>query len=109
MLNLFQHQLATDMQRGGCVYILTSFRNDVLYIGVTSELFFKVRKHREKLYPKSFTSKYNVFKLVYFKQFSSIEEAILEEKRLKNWHRQWKINLINTFNPNWDDLFYSIE
>lgn len=97
------------MQRGGCVYILTSFQNNVLYIGVTSELFFRAKKNREKFYPKSFTSKYNVFKLVYFKQFPTIEEAILGEKRLKNWHRQWKINLINEFNPSWDDLFYSID
>jgi putative endonuclease len=97
------------MQRGGCVYILTNFENNVLYIGVTSELFFRAKEHREKLYAKSFTAKYNLFKLVYFKQFMTIEEAIAEEKRLKNWKRQWKINLINSSNPNWDDLFYEID
>jgi putative endonuclease len=97
------------MQRGGCVYILTNFENNVLYIGVTSELFFRAKEHREKLYTKSFTAKYNLFKLVYFKQFITIEEAIAEEKRLKNWKRQWKINLINSSNPNWDDLFYEID
>lgn len=97
------------MQRGGCVYILTNFENNVLYIGVTSELFFRAKEHRDKLYTKSFTAKYNLFKLVYFKQFITIEEAIAEEKRLKNWKRQWKINLINSSNPNWDDLFYEID
>ena len=88
------------MEIGGCVYILTNFDNNVLYIGVTYELFFRTIEHREKLYPKYFTAKYNLFKLVYFKQFSTIEEAIAEEKRLKNWKSQWKINLINNFNPN---------
>lgn len=97
------------MESGGCVYILTNFENTVLYIGVTSELFFRTKEHRDKLYTKSFTAKYNLFKLVYFKQFSTIEGTIAEEKRLKNWRRQWKINLINSFNPNWDDLFYEID
>ncbi|RZL48316.1 MAG: GIY-YIG nuclease family protein [Pedobacter sp.] len=97
------------MERGGCVYILTNFENTVLYIGVTSELFFRTKEHRDKFYAKSFTAKYNLFKLIYFKQFSTIEEAIAEEKRLKNWRRQWKINLVNSFNPNWDDLFYEID
>jgi len=84
MLNLFQHQ-QENYERGGCVYILTNFDNNVLYIGVTSELFFRAKEHREKLHVKSFTAKYNLFKLVYFKQFMTIEEAIAEEKRLKNW------------------------
>lgn len=97
------------MEIGGCVYILTNFGNHVLYIGVTSQLFFRTKEHRDKLYAKSFTAKYNLFKLVYFKQFSTIQEAIIEEKRLKNWRRQWKINLINSFNPNWRDLFYEID
>lgn len=109
MLNSFQHQLENNIERGGCVYILTNFQNNILYIGVTSELFFRAKEHHEKLYPKSFISKYDIFKLVYFKQFSTIEEAISEEKRLKNWHRQWKINLINSFNPNWEDLFYTFD
>ncbi|RYG12415.1 MAG: GIY-YIG nuclease family protein [Chitinophagaceae bacterium] len=87
------------MERGGCVYILTNFSNTVLYIGVTSELYFRIKEHKEKLHPDSFTAKFNCDKLVYYEQFSTIEEAIGKEKQLKNWRREWKINLINSFNP----------
>ena len=97
------------MERGGCVYILANFTHSVLYIGVTSELYFRSIEHKEKLYPKSFTAKYNCNKLVYYEQFSTIEEAISKEKQLKNWRRAWKINLINSENPNWDDLFLALE
>lgn len=97
------------MELGGCVYILTNYNNEVLYIGVTSELFFRIKEHKEKYYPSSFTAKYNCDKLVYYEQFISIEEAIVKEKQLKNWKRQWKINLINNFNPNWEDLFYKLD
>lgn len=93
------------MERGGCIYILTNFKQTALYIGVTSELYFRIKEHKEKLYPKSFTAKYNCDKLIYFEQFSSIEEAIIREKQLKNWRRDWKLNLINEHNPDWKDLF----
>ena len=93
------------MERGGCVYILTNHTHTVLYIGVTSELYFRIIEHKEKKYPDSFTAKYNCSKLVYYEQFDSIEEAIAKEKQLKNWKRAWKINLINQNNPNWNDLF----
>ncbi|KIA91372.1 hypothetical protein OC25_22350 [Pedobacter kyungheensis] len=97
------------MERGGCVYILTNLNHTVLYIGVTSELYFRIIEHREKKYPNSFTAKYNCYKLIYYEQFFEIEEAIAKEKQLKNWKRQWKINLINEHNPNWDDLFLNLE
>ena len=93
------------MVRGGCVYILTNFTHTVLYIGVTSELYFRIKEHKEKLYPKAFTAKYNCNKLVYYEQLSTIEDAIAKEKQLKNWRRDWKINLINSSNPRWEDLF----
>ena len=86
------------MERGGCVYILTNHTNTVLYIGVTSDLYFRIVEHREKKYPDSFTAKYNCSKLVYYEQFESIDEAIAKEKQLKNWKRAWKINLINQHN-----------
>jgi len=76
------------MERGGCVYILTNKSCTVLYIGVTSELFFRIKEHKEKYYPSSFTAKYNCDRLVYFEQFSTIEEAIAKEKQLKNWKRE---------------------
>jgi putative endonuclease len=97
------------MQRGGCVYMLTNFTNSIFYIGVTSELQFRIQEHKEKIYPNSFTAKYNCNKLVYYEQFSTIEEAIAKEKQLKNWHRNWKINLINSQNPLWKDLFDTLD
>jgi len=97
------------MQRGGCVYILTNFTHTVLYIGVTSDLYFRIAEHRDKKHPLSFTAKYNCNKLVYYEQFSNIEDAIAKEKQLKNWRRDWKINLINQSNPQWDDLFLTLE
>ncbi len=64
---------------------------------------------KEKHYPDSFTAKYNCNRLVYFEQLSSIEEAIAKEKQIKNWRRSWKVNLINSKNPEWKDLFDRIE
>ncbi|WP_316805748.1 GIY-YIG nuclease family protein [Pedobacter agri] len=97
------------MERGGCVYILTNSNHTVLYIGVTSNLFSRIIEHKEKKYPQSFSAKYNCNKLVYFEQFPSIDEAIAKEKQLKNWRRSWKINLINDNNPEWKDLFSTLE
>jgi putative endonuclease len=92
------------MERGGYVYIMTNFSNTVLYIGVTSQLYFRVREHKEKLFSDSFTSKYNCDKLVYYLFLPSIEEAIQKEKQMKKWKREYKINLINDLNPSWNDL-----
>ncbi|WP_449438339.1 GIY-YIG nuclease family protein [Pedobacter steynii] len=97
------------MDIGGCIYILTNKINTVLYTGVTSDLFFRIKEHKEKYHPDSFTAKNNCNKLVYFEQFSSIEEAIAREKQIKNWKRLWKINLIQSINPEWKDLYEGIE
>jgi len=75
------------MERGGSVYILTNISNDVLYIGVTADLFFRLQKHKSKKHRSSFTSKYNCTKLIYYESFTTIDEAISREKQLKNWHR----------------------
>ncbi|HEX8334773.1 MAG TPA: GIY-YIG nuclease family protein [Segetibacter sp.] len=93
------------MKRGGSTYILTNITNDVLYIGVTSQLFIRMNEHRDGKFVDSFTSKYNCTKLVYYKNFLNIEEAIAREKQLKNWKREWKQYLINEANPQWRDLF----
>ena len=85
------------------VYILTNQRHTVLYTGVTSDLVTRVYQHKEKLV-KGFTSEYNVEKLVYYEIFEDISEAILREKRIKNLVRRKKIELINNFNKNWEDL-----
>jgi len=68
-----------------------------------------LQEHKNKKYPNSFTSKYIVPKLVYYKNFTTINEAIPREKQLKNWHRRWKENLIESVNPIWKDLSEQIE
>jgi putative endonuclease len=97
------------MQRGGTVYILTNIHNNVLYTGVTSDLVARTQEHRDKIYPDSFTAKYNLNKLVYYNCFPTIQEAIAEEKRIKAGSRKQKINLINSINPQWNDLWEEIK
>ena len=92
--------------KGGAVYILN---NTTLYTGVTSDLITRVLEHKEKVYPKSFTAKYNISKLVYYESFHSIEEAISREKQIKAGSRKKKIILIESLNPRWIDLFVEIE
>jgi len=96
------------MQKGGAVYILTTKKNTVLYTGVTSELYMRIVEHKEKKYANSFTSRYNINKLVYFEGFHSIEEAIAREKQIKAGSRQKKIVLIESMNPDWNDLFEEV-
>ena len=86
------------------VYILASKKDGVLYIGVTNNLIKRVWEHKENLV-EGFTKKYFVHRLVYFETTESIESVISREKQLKKWHRQWKINLIEKDNPNWEDLY----
>lgn len=92
------------MKRGGIVYILTNKTHSVLYIGVTSNLVKRLNEHKNKIYPNSFTARYNCNKLIYYEKFSRIEEAIAREKAMKKWKRAWKENLIKTINPEWRDL-----
>ena len=85
-------------------YILTNKNRTVLYTGVTNNLKVRLKQHKEKLNPNSFTAKYNVNLLVYFETFQYINDAIDREKQLKKWNRQWKINLIEEENKDWKDL-----
>ena len=85
------------------VYILASCRNGTLYIGITNDLVRRVWEHREGLVP-GFTKRYNVKMLVYYEQFQKIGFAIHRETRLKKWKRQWKLELIESMNPHWNDL-----
>ena len=84
-----------SMVHGGVVYIITNKHHTVYYTGVTSNLFARITEHKEKRYPKSFSAKYNVEKLVYFECFHSIEEAITREKQLKKYRREKKAGMIN--------------
>ena len=90
-----------------CVYILASQEYGTLYIGVTSDLIARVYQHRTGQV-KCFTTKYRVYRLVRFEQFETMHDAISREKQLKRWHRQWKINLIESENPQWIDLVPSL-
>ncbi len=88
----------------GYIYILTNKTNKVLYVGVTSNLIKRIYEHKNKLVP-GFTEKYNVSKLVYYEIYDSIEEAIKREKQIKAGNRNRKIQLINSMNPEWKDLY----
>ena len=85
------------------VYILASARNGTLYIGVTNNLERRMYEHSHHL-QSGFTDTYNVTRLVYFEETSSVEAAIAREKQLKNWRRAWKLELIEKENPEWRDL-----
>lgn len=89
------------------VYVMANSNNAVLYIGVTSDLIKRVWQHREGLV-EGFTKKYNCKKLVYFEVMLNPATAISREKQLKNWHRDWKLNLVKSINPKLCDLFDSI-
>ena len=90
------------------VYILASATNYSIYIGVTSDLIRRFYEHRNHLDPESFTSKYGVYKLVYFEQTPDIRAALEREKQLKGWRRSKKNALIETMNPQWKDLYPSL-
>jgi len=86
------------------MYILTNKTNKVLYVGVTSNLSQRLFQHRTGFFKDSFTSQYNITKLVYYEKFLTIEDAIHREKQLKAGSRQKKIELIEIRNKEWQDL-----
>jgi len=86
------------------VYMMASLNNNVLYIGVTNNLFRRVYEHKSGLI-EGFTKTYNCKKLVWYKEFKNINAAIYEEKRMKKWKRVYKNNVINKMNPEWKDLY----
>ncbi|RWU06290.1 GIY-YIG nuclease family protein [Pedobacter chitinilyticus] len=92
------------MVRGGCIYITTNYQRSTLYIGVTSDLPYRIYQHRSKVYPASFTAKYDLTLCVYYEVFTTIQEAIAREKQLKRWSRTKKEMLINQINREWKDL-----
>jgi putative endonuclease len=86
------------------VYIMASRRNGTLYIGVTNDVARRVFEHREGVAP-GFTKRYGVRLLVYYEAHDEVQSAIEREKRLKKWNRAWKLALIESANPNWEDLY----
>jgi len=97
------HKYPMGKPRKGYVYILASKKNGTLYVGVTSDLNKRVFEHKNDVFG-GFTSKYGVKTLVWYEEYDRVTDAIDQEKRIKNWRRQWKINLIEKHNPDWEDL-----
>lgn len=89
------------------VYILASNRNGTLYVGITSNLVRRIYEHKSGL-AEGFTKEYGVYDLVYFETHDNINEALLREKQMKKWNRQWKIRIIEEMNPKWQDLYSQI-
>jgi len=94
------------MEKKSNVYILFSRRNGTLYTGVTSDLKRRVYEHKTKLHPNSFSARYDIDKLGYYEEYTSIKMAIEREKQIKAGSRADKLALIEGMNPRWDDLFY---
>jgi putative endonuclease len=95
------------VKRQPAVCILASKRNGTLYIGVTSDLVKRIWEHKNDMV-EGFTKRYGVHHLVWYELHENMESAIQREKRLKDWKRAWKLELIESDNPNWKDLYYTI-
>jgi putative endonuclease len=89
------------------VYILASNKYGTLYVGVTSDLLSRIYQHKDEWF-EGFTKKYGVKKLVYYEQHLDVSQAILREKQIKKWRRDWKINLIERDNPHWVDIYLEL-
>jgi putative endonuclease len=95
------------MKRQYYIYIVTNKSNSVLYTGVTNDLKRRIYEHKLKIV-EGFTKKYNITKLVYYEIFEDTENAILREKQIKGGPRQNKIDMVNSTNPEWRDLYDEI-
>jgi len=95
------------MKKQYCVYIITNRLNTVLYTGVTGKLVARIYQHKNKAV-SSFSSKYNLNKLVYYEIYENVNQAIAREKQIKAGNRNRKINLVEKFNPNWEDLYATL-
>jgi putative endonuclease len=95
------------MSKQPAVYILASRKNGTLYVGVTSDLTKRIWEHKNDLV-EGFTKRYRVHQLVWYELHNTMETAITREKAIKEWKRKWKMELIEKFNPTWNDLYESI-
>ena len=86
---------------------MASGKNGTLYVGMTNDIIRRVYEHRNNKI-EGFTSKYNIKNLVYYESTNDVNSAIEREKQIKNWHRQWKINLVEKNNPEWKDLYNTL-
>ncbi len=92
---------------GGFVYILSNKHDGTLYVGATNDLSRRVHEHREK-HQKGFTARYALDRLVYYEAYDDIRLAIQREKTIKHWPRLWKLALIQEMNPDWNDLYETL-
>ena len=95
------------MEKDFYVYIMANQRNGTIYVGVTSNLIKRVWQHKTGLV-EGFAKKYQIHNLVYYEKHGESYSAIQREKRLKEWQRQWKLELIESMNPYWNDLYETI-
>ena len=102
-----REELSMSAKKTYYVYIMTNAHNTVLYTGVTNNLLRRVQEHKQGV-GSAFTRKYNVHKLVYYESGSDARSAIAREKQIKGGSRQKKIDLINSMNPEWRDLYDEI-
>ena len=95
------------MDKAFYVYVLASRRNGTLYVGITSNLVQRTWQHKEG-FVSGFTKEHDVKKLVWYEQHETAEGAITREKQIKKWNRAWKVELIETANPYWNDLYSQV-
>jgi len=96
------------MAKSFFVYMMSNARHGTIYVGVTSDLRARVWQHKTHAFEDSFTARYDLSCLVWFEAHESAEAAIVREKRLKEWRRGWKVDLIEEANPRWDDLWEQV-
>jgi len=94
--------------KGGWIYIMTNHPDGTLYVGVTSDIARRAWEHREGVV-EGFTKQYGLKRLVYIERHEDIESAIQREKMIKHWSRAWKVQLLHAVNPNWDDLYDTLQ
>ncbi len=95
------------VERRTSVTIMASRRNGTLYVGVTNHLAARAYQHRSSV-GSQFTAKYKVKMLVWYEHYGNVNDAIAREKQLKKWERRWKLERIERFNPNWADLYETL-
>jgi len=100
--------ICIKMKKGGYIYIISNKNRTVLYTGVTSNLQSRIDQHKQGI-GSAFAKRYNCVDLLYFEVFEDIVSAIAREKQIKKWKREYKENVINSFNPSWRDLFEEIQ
>jgi len=93
----------TNQLKNGYVYIMSNKWRTTFYIGVTNDLMARAGQHQQGN-AIGFVKRYQLHDLIYFEHFTDMRHAIMREKQIKNWHREWKINLIKQMNPNLDNL-----